>query len=272
MNHNTTITTTRSQKPIFHRHILLFYTSFIWLVLLSYSSHFCSSETIQECALAEHDNSNNSNNNGEQQCRKDEEESSAQQQQGHEKRFKWDLDAKHRCNIKKLSFDELHKKYKFGLPPLYHEPIILYRRSASKSNNKDKSRGDFQNDDTMNNILNKINIIGKNKRHKHKPSSSFSASFCDDTIFTNLMSKENITKTFHEDFQVTLSSSNSFSAHRRTVSLSTYLEESMGEEIVPSNLSNMTWYLFGETYSNEWKRVLSSYCLPPCQTCTSDLR
>lgn len=39
----------------------------------------------------------------------------------------------------------------------------------------------------------------------------------------------------------------------------------------PYHLSNETWYLFGETYSDEWKAFLQSYPLPPCHTCTSDL-
>ncbi len=147
------------------------------------------------------------------------------------KQYKWNIDEKHRCNIKKYSYDDLHKKFKYGLPPLYHEPIIIYRSMNSEENEK-----------------------------------------CDAFIFTNMMSYENITNTFGEEFSVTLSSSNSFSAHRRTTSLSKYLEESSSEEILPSNLSNMTWYLFGETYSNEWKDALRHYCLPPCQTCTSDLR
>ena len=31
--------------------------------------------------------------------------------------------------------------------------------------------------------------------------------------------------------------------------------------------SNETWYLFGETYSSEWKSLLRHYQLPPCQAC-----
>jgi len=84
---------------------------------------------------------------------------------------------------------------------------------------------------------------------------------------------ENITKAFPSNFKVTLSSSNSFSQHRRHIPLSQYLEEItvLQPETTPDQLSNETWYLFGETYNEEWSNLLSSYELPPCQTCSRDL-
>lgn len=150
------------------------------------------------------------------------------------KSWNWDIDAKHRCNIEKISFKDLYKRYKSGLPPLHYEPVILYNENPHKK-------------DIANN--------------------------CISSEFTYMMSKENITaKTFSEEFEVTLSSSNSFSAHRRKITLGQYMNETMNSEIFPDQLSNLTWYLFGETYSKEWKDVLRYYCLPPCQTCTDDLR
>jgi len=74
-----------------------------------------------------------------------------------------------------------------------------------------------------------------------------------------------------DNYHVTLTSSNSFSARRRIIRLSQYLNETILVEILPSQLSNETWYLFGETYSPEWKELLHLYCLPPCQTCTREL-
>ena len=146
--------------------------------------------------------------------------------------WNWDVDAKHRCNIKKMSFNELYSVFESGLPPLYHEPVILYNEHPNVED----------------------------------------SSHCLASKFKEMMSFENITKTFSKDFEVTLSSSNSFSAHRRTTTLDEYINESMTKEILPHQLSNMTWYLFGETYSVDWKNVLKHYCLPPCQTCTTELR
>ena len=40
----------------------------------------------------------------------------------------------------------------------------------------------------------------------------------------------------------------------------------------PDQLSNETWYLFGETYSKEWKELLQHYELPPCLACQQEHR
>jgi hypothetical protein len=45
----------------------------------------------------------------------------------------------------------------------------------------------------------------------------------------------------------------------------------MLKETLPNQLSNETWYLFGETYSKEWTTFLHSYRLPKCHTCTRAL-
>lgn len=81
-----------------------------------------------------------------------------------------------------------------------------------------------------------------------------------------------ILSNFPSDFNVTLSSSNSFSEHRRTVPLQTYLEEMKQNNGVtsPHQLSNESWYLFGETFGPEWKHMLRDYRLPPCETCRSE--
>jgi hypothetical protein len=42
-------------------------------------------------------------------------------------------------------------------------------------------------------------------------------------------------------------------------------------ETTPDQLSNETWYLFGETYTKDWKKLLENYTLPPCQTCVKEL-
>jgi len=144
--------------------------------------------------------------------------------------WKWDLDKKHRCNIRRMSITSLYSKFKGGLPPLHHEPIILYHEGSEKTS------------------------MGCNSRK-----------------FQELTAMSEITNALPKNFDVTLTSSNSFSAHRRVIPLVQYLNETMSFETFPAQLSNETWYLFGETYSEEWKKLLNLYCLPPCQTCTRDL-
>lgn len=146
-------------------------------------------------------------------------------------KYKWNIDAKQRCNIKRMTYDELYKLHPSGLPPLYHEPLIIYSNDYSK----------------------------------RLPSGCIIERFIQKT------SLENITKNFPKDFMVTLSSSNSFSDHRRTITLKQYINETVSSEVMPRDLSNETWYLFGETYSDEWQKMLDDYCYPPCQTCTKEL-
>ena len=97
-----------------------------------------------------------------------------------------------------------------------------------------------------------------------------------------MVDRHNIVEFFPPDFNVTLSSSNSFSEHRRTIPLQTYIEEIItnsssstatpgsSSTVSPDTRSNETWYLFGETYSDEWKRLLRRYELSPCQACIRD--
>jgi hypothetical protein len=92
--------------------------------------------------------------------------------------------------------------------------------------------------------------------------------------FFTLTSRENITSSLPSNLQVTLSSSNSFSEHRRTIPLVQYLNEIANNNTGETSLdakSNETWYLFGETYTTEWKNLLTNYTLPPCETCVNEL-
>jgi hypothetical protein len=60
--------------------------------------------------------------------------------------------------------------------------------------------------------------------------------------FRNLVSRVNIFSSLPPNFEVTLSSSNSFSQHRRTIPLTQYLEEILETgETTPDQLSNETW-------------------------------
>lgn len=69
--------------------------------------------------------------------------------------------------------------------------------------------------------------------------------------FRELVAEGSIRNNFPDDFVVTLSSSNSLSEHRRKASLSDYINETVSlRETYPDQLSNESWYLFGETYSD----------------------
>lgn len=148
--------------------------------------------------------------------------------------WKWELDTEKNCNVKRMSLDKFLGIFKGGLPPLYHEPLVIY-----------------------------------NEHDDYSIPSPLTG--CRQDIFIHKSSKERITNNFPEGFNVTLTSSNSFSAHRRTIPITQYLEETVTTETYPNQLSNETWYLFGETYSDEWKAFLKDFCLPPCQTCNDDL-
>ncbi len=90
-------------------------------------------------------------------------------------------------------------------------------------------------------------------------------------VFRELTKMEKILNFFAPGFNVTLSSSNSFSEHRKTLPLASYLEELSGTDILPEQLSNETWYFFGETYSSEWKRLLRNYEIPTCHACDGEM-
>lgn len=88
--------------------------------------------------------------------------------------------------------------------------------------------------------------------------------------FTDMTSPKNIVSFFGSNFTVVLSSSNSFSEHRRLALLKDYINMSIqSRETSLDQLSNETWYLFGETYTDDWKKLLTLYELPPCIACMS---
>jgi len=97
------------------------------------------------------------------------------------------------------------------------------------------------------------------------------------THFAHVSQAHTILDSFPVNYTVTLSSSNSFSEHRRTAPFADYLEElATATATATTNnataKANETWYLFGETYSNEWNKFLTQYLLPPCAACDSSSR
>jgi hypothetical protein len=138
----------------------------------------------------------------------------------------WDPVGEHPCNIKTLAYDEVIEEFgQDGLPPLYHEPVVILARSSVPRNQ----------------------------------------------IFTQLTRSDTISQFFGPHFNVTLSSSNSLSEHRRNMPLQAYIDTTIAmKETKLDQRSNESWYLFGETFSDDWKRLLAHYELPPCVACTPD--
>lgn len=253
------------------------------LLLLSIISSFAATEAAVACPSS----SNNDNaNDNEKQCSttmtetETETETEPRTQTGTQtsvesaerkskRKWKWDVDVQHRCNIQKISFDELYQQYPHGLPPLYHQPLILYdhHTNATTTITKTNANPNEKINTNTNTNTGKRWSGGSSVENKNR-------NYCTPATFTQMSSIQNIsTSTFPHNFNVTLSSSNSFSSHRRSIPLSQYIDETLdNDEILPHDLSNLTWYLFGETYSDEWRKMLLRYyCLPPCQTCTDDL-
>ena len=147
-------------------------------------------------------------------------------------KWKWDPTSKsHQCNIQRISRSELKRLYgNTGLPNLYPYPLVIYPDDDDKESEQ---------------------------RLK----------------FTNLTKLDNLPLNFPSNFQVTLTGSDSLSTHRRTILLKQYLDEVLNAnngtgETLPNQLGNETWYLFGETFTDEWSTFLQSYELPPCTSCT----
>jgi len=148
-------------------------------------------------------------------------------------KWRWEPTSKdHPCTINRISHTELHSLFgDTGLPNLYPYPLVIY-----------------PDDDEW-----------KEQRLK----------------FTNLTTLDNLPTNFPADFKVTLTGSDSLSTHRRSIPLKQYLDEEVlnannGSGITaPDKLGNETWYLFGETFTEDWTAFLKHYDpLPPCASCT----
>eukprot|EP00588_Corethron_pennatum_P006038 CAMPEP_0194293164 /NCGR_PEP_ID=MMETSP0169-20130528/47308_1 /TAXON_ID=218684 /ORGANISM="Corethron pennatum, Strain L29A3" /LENGTH=250 /DNA_ID=CAMNT_0039041581 /DNA_START=121 /DNA_END=873 /DNA_ORIENTATION=- len=133
-----------------------------------------------------------------------------------------------RCNITRMSYEQLLDLYgPSGLPPLHDEPVIIYEGTGSADDRSARRRA-----------------------------------------FRDTTSRANIERNFPANFEVMLTSSNAYSERRKKMGLAKYIESHVvSKEVTPGSMSNETWYLFGETHSDDWKALLKHYVLPPCKTC-----
>ena len=161
--------------------------------------------------------------------------------------YQWNPDSSHPCNIVRMDEHEFTKRFGLaGLPPLYPYPIVITSTWSTPDVDDSSSQQQQQQQQQQQD---------SNTKRRNQD-------------FQFLTQHDQILRQFPNEFQVTLSSSNSFSEHRRTIPFHQYLDEVMfGPALMPNQLSNETWYLFGETYSEEWKVLLDNYELPNCEAC-----
>lgn len=165
--------------------------------------------------------------------------------------YLWKPEDIHPCTIEQqfTPLDYIKQFGQAGAPPLYPKPFII--RGGNKDDHKDHS------------------LPVQKQKHDHPMRTSISTARRNEN-FQYLTQLDTILHSFPKNFTVTLSSSNSFSEHRRTIPFEQYLEEEVirtGGETLPNQKSNETWYLFGETYSREWNELLQHYEIPTCVAC-----
>jgi hypothetical protein len=148
----------------------------------------------------------------------------------------WNIEDDHPCTIQRMTHPEILGRFgSRGIPPLYPEPLVIAAAVSHK---------------------------------QHGASRNASITRGNNDMFRRMTRVDNLLRFFGMEFQVTLSSSNSLSQHKRTVALAQYIEEILtAQETSLDQRSNETWYLFGETYSAKWQELLQHYDLPPCHTC-----
>lgn len=54
------------------------------------------------------------------------------------------------------------------------------------------------------------------------------------------------------------------------MTLQNYINQTLHTQVSSKKLSNESFYLFGETFTEDWDRLLVYYTLPPCHTCTHE--
>lgn len=152
--------------------------------------------------------------------------------------YQWIPEDQHPCTVERISYHEYQQRFgPHGLPPLFPTPIVITHDDSGNSH--------------------------ENADNQHSSSGPKSRNH----VFRQLTRFETILDFFTPGFNITLSSSNSFSEHRQTMPLAQYLQTLAIQDTLPHQLSNETWYFFGETYSSEWKQLLKHYEIPNCHAC-----
>lgn len=161
------------------------------------------------------------------------------------KNYTWIPEAEHPCNIERLTLNQLVQRFgPQGVPSLYPKPLVI----------------DLQQPQEVTEVAVEDATPAWSSPTKVDHANHY---------FRQLTHPTKLLDNFPPNYTVTLSSSNSYSEHRRTIPLSQYIQETISAyETTPDALSNETWYLFGETYTAEWQQLLRNYHTPPCHTCS----
>uniref|UniRef100_A0A7S1BMZ3 JmjC domain-containing protein n=1 Tax=Corethron hystrix TaxID=216773 RepID=A0A7S1BMZ3_9STRA len=142
-------------------------------------------------------------------------------------KWRWNLDVT-RCNITRISYSDLIAHHgSAGLPPLYHEPLVVYDDSST-STSRARRRTKFHAATSCSNLV-----------------EAFPSGFEVTLTSSNSLSERRKVMPLADYVR----------------------EHVLATEVMPDSKSNETWYLFGETYTEKWKALLDGYVLPPCQTC-----
>lgn len=157
--------------------------------------------------------------------------------------WEWEPTAKHPCTIQRFTSSQFIQRFgRHGLPPLYPKPVIILNDNTYEN-------------DIHNNITKKC--INEFKKVNNTTSLEFKSwippydvTFLDHCshskykklYFYYLTEHENLIKLFGSDFQLTLSSSNANSEHRRIVSIEQYFHEvlTLSPETFPTQAANET--------------------------------
>jgi hypothetical protein len=203
--------------------------------------------------------------------------------------FRWIPEAKHPCTIARMTMEEIFQRFgPEGLPPLYPHPLVITTTTTIPTTTtsgtarfKNATATVFPESQTTKDFV--VVVVDRNQEPppEHNSSSSSSSSSSSrikkrlrsrNEIFRNKTLPHHILSEFPVDFSVELTSSNSFSEHRRQISLKQYIDEQLQAnegrgETLPDQQSNETWYLFGETFTEPWTHLLRWYHVPPCRAC-----
>ena len=202
------------------------------------------------------------------------------------KQWNWDPKDKHPCNIRRYTAEEWQQTRLVSIPP---QQPKQQRYDRTKSEHTYFANVPLSLTGTT--VMTKTNY-GIVPSLYHEPI-IIQQNHTINEVFRYKTQCHRILQQFpnHTTFRVTLSSSNALSEHRQSILFRDYLQRTTRcddddddnknnnnnnhidsddtmSETFPDQWSNESWYLFGETYTEDWyNAIVQYYTLPPCQTC-----
>lgn len=209
----------------FSLQISIISTYIIYFVKAEYSYYYDDDSNASQTQCT----SSSTNNNCQQNKSED------HKQQITKKKYNWDLDdsSQHKCNIDKITVSEMEKRFATSpsssdgqFPSMFYKPMIIV--------------SDYDGNNNTSSLLPTPSARHK-KRHDQLE------------IFRQKTTVDGILDSLSPTFELTLSSVNSFSSHRRKIFLGEYLKSEILDSVtLPDQLSNETYTLFGDTFTSDW--------------------